>query len=208
MRGKSWGFTLMELLIVIVIIGILAALLVPTVNRIIRTVKEGTTRTMISNLEVAIEAYAKVYGAPPSDEGNTPFETWPLVRALKGLGTHRSPFHHFKEEELEDIGDDRQNIINPVYGLDSGEYLHYKENFSKNYRKVKREGDELVQVYPIEELMKMLPTESKTITVDGEKVTVWGLRNADTYEIWAKDGSGKDFGINNWGRPEDDPETD
>ncbi|MDQ7779290.1 MAG: prepilin-type N-terminal cleavage/methylation domain-containing protein [Planctomycetota bacterium] len=68
MRPKRLAaFTLMEMLIVIAIIGILAAILIPTLNAARLRAKIATTKTEISHISAAIQSYASKYGDfPPS----------------------------------------------------------------------------------------------------------------------------------------------
>jgi len=66
-RRRTCGFTLIELLVVIGIIGVLMTLLVPTVSKAMAIVRRHVTRSIITELEMGIEAFRtdfKVY--PPS----------------------------------------------------------------------------------------------------------------------------------------------
>src|SRR5262245_7845450 len=61
------GFTLLELMIVIVIIAILIGLLVPAVTSAIKNARAAEVRNDIASLEGAISRFATDYGtAPPS----------------------------------------------------------------------------------------------------------------------------------------------
>lgn len=51
------GFTLAELMVVIVIIGLLATLVVPNIVGKIFTAKVGIAKTQVSNIEAAVEDY-------------------------------------------------------------------------------------------------------------------------------------------------------
>lgn len=64
----SFGFTMVELLTVIAIIAILAAMLMPALNRARRQAWETTSRTMISSLEAALAQYMTDYGDYPQDD--------------------------------------------------------------------------------------------------------------------------------------------
>lgn len=59
------GFTLLELLIVIAIIGMLAALLFPFLSGMRRNARVVEVRTEINNLEAAIAAFRNAYGIDP-----------------------------------------------------------------------------------------------------------------------------------------------
>lgn len=61
------AFTLVELLIVIVIIGMLVALLIPAITAVIRRAADFRAGTDIANLASAVEAYNTKYGDYPPD---------------------------------------------------------------------------------------------------------------------------------------------
>jgi prepilin-type N-terminal cleavage/methylation domain-containing protein len=75
------GFTLVEMLVVIIIIGILTAILVPTIGMAIRTAKNSAMAVELDQLAGAIEQYkAKVRDYPP-DFTNAKAVTNHLARA-------------------------------------------------------------------------------------------------------------------------------
>lgn len=67
-RGFVDGFTLMELLIVLVIIGLLAALVGPTLYQRIKPAKQAAARAQIENFTVALDSYYIDVGRYPSTE--------------------------------------------------------------------------------------------------------------------------------------------
>lgn len=66
-RKSLLGFTLVEMLVVIAIIGILAALLVPALGAAIRRSKIGAISLEMNNLSNAFEAYKSKYTEYPPD---------------------------------------------------------------------------------------------------------------------------------------------
>jgi prepilin-type N-terminal cleavage/methylation domain-containing protein len=65
------GFTLVELLVVVAIIGVLTAILVPTVARVIGTGKEAVIATELDEIAKAIEAYKQKHNDYPPDFTNS-----------------------------------------------------------------------------------------------------------------------------------------
>ena len=61
------GFTLVEILVVIVIIGILAGLAIPAANVALRNVRTEAMKAECSNMARALEAYRLKYGEYPPD---------------------------------------------------------------------------------------------------------------------------------------------
>src|SRR2546426_8179422 len=66
-RSKS-GFTLMELLLVLVIIGLLAALVGPTLYQRIKPAREAAARAQIENFATALDGYYIDTGRYPSTQ--------------------------------------------------------------------------------------------------------------------------------------------
>jgi prepilin-type N-terminal cleavage/methylation domain-containing protein len=83
LKRKESGFTIVELLIVIVVIGILAALVITTFNGIQQKGRDTERETDIKALHSQLEAYYAQNGRYPT-LGNMQDRTW-VATNLKGL---------------------------------------------------------------------------------------------------------------------------
>ncbi len=72
-RTQAKGFTLVEILIVVVILGILAAIVVPQFTNAANEARGGNVATQVSTLENQLELYAAQHNGvyPTVDELNT-----------------------------------------------------------------------------------------------------------------------------------------
>ena len=69
-RPDEGGFTLVELLVVLAIIGLVTAIATPQVLRYLGTARVSTTNAQLSNIGSALELYYLDHGAyPPADAG-------------------------------------------------------------------------------------------------------------------------------------------
>ena len=67
-RGRARGFTLLELLVVIAILGLLYALVGPTVLRSLSGAKSSTAQVQVRNIGAAIELFQLDVGRIPTQE--------------------------------------------------------------------------------------------------------------------------------------------
>jgi general secretion pathway protein G len=87
------GFTLLEILVVLVVIGVLATLVAPNVFRHVGAAKEATARSQIQMLGAALDAYRLDNGQyPTTDQGLAALRSEPTggTRALNWRGPYLS----------------------------------------------------------------------------------------------------------------------
>ena len=85
----SSAFTLIEMLVVISIIGILAALIIPTARIVSEKKTRSTVEAELHQLEVPIESYKSKLGFFPPDNTNNPAQP-PLYYELGGAVSDRN----------------------------------------------------------------------------------------------------------------------
>ena len=122
------GFTLVELLTVIAIIAILAALIFPAIKNSLKKAEIAKAQTAIAGLEIAFKAYFNEYGHWPAvtgDSHGTMTTTNGLVALLRGedFGTIEGSvtyggnprhvvFMEFKAQDLV-ISNNKTNFVDP-----------------------------------------------------------------------------------------------
>lgn len=107
--GQKNAFTLMELLVVITIIGILAALIMPALSKAIQRARTTKTLNEIHNILTAWNSYYREYGIWPEDSGSENTENLlndDIRNILSGKDTTKNkralPFMEFPKGEYLD----------------------------------------------------------------------------------------------------------
>jgi prepilin-type N-terminal cleavage/methylation domain-containing protein len=124
-RTARKGFTLVELLIVIIIIGLLAALLLPAIVKALCLARQGTCEHLIDNLTQAAKGYEFDMNAYPTGTG-TGSDT--LASALSVKGPKKLAYFEFLNEMIDTSS---LGILNPVHGSSSdlvARILYYRNN--------------------------------------------------------------------------------
>jgi general secretion pathway protein G len=67
-RDRKGGFTLIEIMVVVIVIGILAATIIPKFGRTTHDAKVATAKGAISELDAALERYNVQMDSYPSNE--------------------------------------------------------------------------------------------------------------------------------------------
>ena len=104
-RHSRLAFTLVELLVVIAIIGILAAILLPTVQKAFEKAEKAQAQAEIKSIETATKAYLNEYSKFPRDSG---------VAADFSYGT--------------DGGTDNKELVNVLRSIDGPGNTSYAAN--------------------------------------------------------------------------------
>jgi general secretion pathway protein G len=87
-REAEAGYTLMELLVVLAILGLLAAIATPMVLHYLDSAKVSTARTEVSNLSAGLDLYKYDVGRYPTTQEGLPA----LVSAPEGVDNWNGPY--------------------------------------------------------------------------------------------------------------------
>ncbi len=140
----SGGFTLVELLVVMSIIGVLIGLLMPAVNAAVRAARVARTQAIIQSLAVGLEAFKADWGVyPPSNNsGDDRLEGGPtgqgkgnqlMAWALmgpdgKGWGVRAADQTGATDWKLP-FGGEARNAYGPYFQQESGATGYVKDGF-------------------------------------------------------------------------------
>jgi len=141
------GFTLVELLVVIVVIAILTSILVPSLGYVMERAQRAKVKATITQLEQALFNYKTEYGNFPPDHeltnGGAYATTNPvpyayrndcLVKYLSGdtsFGVNRLPLFDFQEQYLRIGTTNRQTIYRDEFN-EAYFYHNFHEDFITN----------------------------------------------------------------------------
>lgn len=129
------GFTLIELVIVIVIVGILAAVAAPRMFDTTDDARESTLRQSLSVVRNAIELYKAYNGVPPGEAGTDA----DLKRDLAGF-LQSFPANPFKDGNKVAVKSDGVAITGTVAGGAAWRYDNVTAEFVANSNGVSADG--------------------------------------------------------------------
>jgi prepilin-type N-terminal cleavage/methylation domain-containing protein len=117
------GFTLVELLVVILIIGLLAALLFPVLVHVVGVARQGAQEAQMTELVGVINFYEQTTMKLPPGDGRGSRE---LVKALREPGPRKMPWMQIHDDMLTPEG----GLINLVHkdGDAPVNVVHYRNN--------------------------------------------------------------------------------
>ncbi|MEO6922227.1 MAG: prepilin-type N-terminal cleavage/methylation domain-containing protein [Bryocella sp.] len=111
-KSSEEGFTLIELMIVIVIIGILASIAIPNYIKMVKRANEAVLRTDLQVMRQAIDSYT-------ADKEKAPDSLDDLVQAGYLREVPVDPVTHAKDTWITDQSDTMMDINQTAGGIDN-----------------------------------------------------------------------------------------
>src|SRR5678815_5669223 len=118
-HGKAAGFTLIEILIVVMILGIMAAIAVPAIGTYSKTARQSTLVTTCHTVRSQIQAYRLQHG-----------DALPDLAVASAGGNHFEPLTTVTNFRGQDRGPYLQSV--PVNPITSGSVVMNATTFSVN----------------------------------------------------------------------------
>jgi prepilin-type N-terminal cleavage/methylation domain-containing protein len=123
--GQRKGFTMLELIVVVAIIGILVGLLLPVLSVIRKRSRQSAARNAMSAIAMALDKYREDFGAYPwfdkyatgdDEEGSKQLAAGLCTRMLWGE-MHYGPYLENVGSRLKDTGSPGKALVSPLGGL-------------------------------------------------------------------------------------------
>lgn len=133
----SRGFTLIELMIVVAIIGVLAAIAVPKFADLINKSREGATRGNLSAIRSALTAYygdnEAIFPAGPAGSNTTFLQSSLVPKYLGKWPEAYTPGLHHKTDTVDTISGGDPAASDPT---DDGEWVYVSNSLSGDWGRI------------------------------------------------------------------------